>query len=235
MPDSLEILQERLASLEQQLQDYGNRTRRLEIDIPKGMMLPYFSNNLPESGDYVWADGQTKWPEEPWVPEHLQGKPVPDMREQLVGGAKSPGDNTVGLEWSGGMIPISASMVSGSNFKLQPATPVTQPVSGNGARVLRLATVGMLGEPLALRGLVPNTELVLGRGMEKPGPGDNWGRIPTVDLFFNAPSIDEVRYTDTRYPETLTGEAQINAQVVKLADASTNPRHLRANWIIRVK
>lgn len=231
MTEPIEILQERIAALETQLQTYANRTWRLEADMPKGMMLPYFRYTLPESGDYVWADGQTTWPKEDWVPEELRGKPVPDMREQLVGGAPSPDDKSVGKVWSEGIIPIPATSVKGERFKLQGAKQETRSVAASGIMGLRLTEVSETDNagnenplPLDRPRLAQNR--VIGRGAYSGGG---------LHLAYATPSLDEVKYTDTSYPETLTGEAQIDEHKVHLKDAATNPPHVRANWIIRVK
>jgi len=238
VPDSLEILQERLASLEQQLQDYGNRTRRLEIDVPKGVMLPYFSNILPESGDYVWADGQTNWPAEDWVPKHLRGQPVPDTREKLLGGARSPGDETVGTEWIEGVIPIPEATIKGQSFRLQPAAQSSKPVDANGVQGLRLTRANYdrrSGESPDMRDVpISDVDRTSGQltGIAKGTTGDG---LVDVGAYYSLPSMSEIKYLDTTYPDTLIGEAQIEKRKVELKDASTNPRHLRANCIIRIR
>ena len=56
-----------------------------------------------------------------------------------------------------------------------------------------------------------------------------------VAVHYSLPSMSEIKYLDTTYPDTLIGEARIEKRKVELKDASTNPRHLRANYIIRIR
>jgi hypothetical protein len=72
--------------------------------VPLGAMLPYFGA-VPPKG-YVFADGSSTWPNEPWVAEHLRGKPVPDMRAKMASGALSTGE--VGQVWDQGRIKVGA-------------------------------------------------------------------------------------------------------------------------------
>lgn len=66
--------------------------------VSRGMLIPYFGKDLPDG--YIWADGTKNWPDEDWVPQQLWGQPVPDMRQQLIGG--SPSEKEVGLVWAKG-------------------------------------------------------------------------------------------------------------------------------------
>lgn len=69
--------------------------------IPLGVMVPFFGKDLPNG--FVWADGNTVWPDQAWVPEHLRDKEkVPNMSEQLIGGAKD--GNSVGRVFEAGTL-----------------------------------------------------------------------------------------------------------------------------------
>jgi len=52
-----------------------------------GMCVPYFGKYLPEG--YVWADGQSFWPNEEWVPDYLRGKPVPNLNGRVLRGCRN--------------------------------------------------------------------------------------------------------------------------------------------------
>lgn len=80
--------------------------QKLDSRVPLGTMLPYFGKNLPEGGNYVWADGGSVWPDKDWVPDHLRKKKVPDMRQQLIGGAGQDVEN--GLAWDKGRTPAAS-------------------------------------------------------------------------------------------------------------------------------
>jgi hypothetical protein len=51
-----------------------------------GMCLPFFGKDLPEG--YVWADGQSFWPNEEWVPDYLRGQPVPNLNGRVLRGCR---------------------------------------------------------------------------------------------------------------------------------------------------
>jgi len=164
------------------------------------------------------------------------------MRQRLVGGTLSPGDNTVGTEWSGGVIPIPGTTVKGASFKLQPAAPVRKPVDANGIQALRLRGVdddgvgdGANVDPNPDLGWPVQLNLTSGRMTGTVRRVLPWDPHAGHTATYSLPSLGEATYADTTYPETLAGEQQIEERKVELKDASTNPRHLRANWIIRVK
>jgi hypothetical protein len=58
---------------------------RLREGIPLGMVLPFFGKTVPNG--FVLANGEAKWPDEDWVPDHLRGAKVPDLHGQMLGGS----------------------------------------------------------------------------------------------------------------------------------------------------
>jgi len=92
----------------------------LYMGVRLGMMVPYFGKTLPDG--FVWADGQATWPDASWVPEGLRGTKVPDMRGELIGGAKTEGD--IARVYKDGKLTFK---VQGSDFAL----PAGENVSGN--------------------------------------------------------------------------------------------------------
>lgn len=94
--------------------------------IPLGAMIPYFGARLPEG--YRRCNGNAKedypnrdnvYPDASWVPKHLVGEPLPDMREHLVGGAKD--EAAVGRVWDKGKIP--GSKTNAAEMGRSPAHP----------------------------------------------------------------------------------------------------------------
>jgi hypothetical protein len=63
--------------------------------VPLGTVLPFVGERIPDG--YVELDGKSVWPREPWVPNKLQGKDLPNLSgRSLVGGdANSAGDTIV--------------------------------------------------------------------------------------------------------------------------------------------
>lgn len=80
--------------------------------VPLGMMLPYFGDKLPKG--FVWADGESRWPDKDWVPEHLRGKArVPNMNGRTLRGVDS--DSDVGLAGGSDHIASHSTMVDGAH------------------------------------------------------------------------------------------------------------------------
>src|SRR5262249_38418745 len=69
--------------------------------VPIGVTLPFFGAKLPKG--YVWLDGQSNFPNAEWVPVHLRGTKVPDMRGMLFAGTTAP---RVGLRVDAGKLPL---------------------------------------------------------------------------------------------------------------------------------
>ena len=53
--------------------------------IRLGMIVPFIGSELPNG--FVWADGKESWPSDDWVPQHLRGKPVPNVNGRILRGA----------------------------------------------------------------------------------------------------------------------------------------------------
>lgn len=82
--------------------------------VPKGVPMLSFRADIPKG--WVALDGSTSWPEENWVPEHLRGQPVPDMRGSFARGLKD--GELIGHINSGGEIVIPKSEIKGSEYSL---------------------------------------------------------------------------------------------------------------------
>ena len=85
--DGMNALAARVAELEQSVHLVSQPS-----GIQLGMVIPYFGTDLPDG--YVWADGHSEWPDKPWVPVHLRGKPVPNFSGRELRGIT--GVETVG-------------------------------------------------------------------------------------------------------------------------------------------
>lgn len=59
--------------------------------LPVGAAMCYFGKNTPEG--FVWADGQSHFPDQDWVASSLRGRPVPNMNQDglLIGATADPG------------------------------------------------------------------------------------------------------------------------------------------------
>lgn len=104
------------------LEQVRSRVKVLDSQVPPGMMLPFFGTKVPDG--FVLADGQTAWPDKPWVPQGLRGKRVPDLRGKLLGGATAPG--VVGWVWDdeGAFLPQDvASVDKASKMGRAPRNP----------------------------------------------------------------------------------------------------------------
>jgi hypothetical protein len=93
LPDRISALEEKVRALEKAVQpaanprvEPGRDVPSPQVGVPLGAILPYFGKVLPNG--FLWADGESTWPNAEWVPHHLRGKRVPDMAEYLVGGTR---------------------------------------------------------------------------------------------------------------------------------------------------
>lgn len=176
--------------------------------VPLGMMLPYFGAKLPHG--FVWADGKTNWPDEPWVADHLRGKPVPDMMNQLIGGAESAAE--IGLVWDKGSINVPRKEIAGSAFKL-PAQRSEEKISTDSQNFPRGPWVVVQRAGSTYDGK---------HGFFWTGFGSDFDtRVGTYQTFPPGAALD--------------GSFQLNYDPIPLKSPSTNPRHVCASWIIRVQ
>jgi hypothetical protein len=178
--------------------------------VPLGAMVPFFGAKLPKG--YVWADGQASFPNADWVPTHLRGVKVPDMREHLVGGAKD--EANVGLVYNKGQLTVPEVTVSGGSFKL-PAnkTETLQIAAGAGKG-------GHGGFVFHFDGNDNYTDIK--HGMMWNGFGGQYRGIQAM-------------YSSFKNGEALQGEQKIPAVAFPLNSVQSNPRHVMCHWIIRVE
>ncbi|MBX9584047.1 MAG: hypothetical protein K2X87_27415 [Gemmataceae bacterium] len=182
--------------------------------VPIGAMLPYFGATPPKG--YVWADGQANWPNAAWVPQHLRGAKVPDMREYLVGGAKD--EAAVGKDFKSGRLSVPEFAVSGGNFTI----PVKDARVEGGytyAVVWENENGIEIGKNIPPDNKLPNWFQAAADG-KYPG---FWMRLKMVPAAYKTPA------------GAAAGSQTITGLKIDLGSASTNPRHVMCRWIIRVE
>jgi hypothetical protein len=172
--------------------------------VPLGAMVPYFGTKLPKG--YVWADGVANWPNADWVPTHLRGAKVPDMQENLVGGAKNM--DAVGHIFDEGQIVLGARTIPGTAFKLP--SPSRRDIdeasdTNGGIGVVRIAKKNAQGK---------------------------WGYWCGGGADFD---IQHGYYRGYFGDEGMKGSHELPEVRLKLDSSSSNPRHVMCRWIIRVK
>jgi hypothetical protein len=89
----------------------GRLDRAESLLPPLGSAIPYFGAALPAG--FVLADGTTNWPDAPWVPEHLKGKPVPDFNGRVPRGG--PDLDSVGQPGGSDAVATHATMTDGAH------------------------------------------------------------------------------------------------------------------------
>jgi hypothetical protein len=196
--------------------DGGLRTAgKLEAPaVPPGMMLPYFGRDLPKG--FVWADGEARWPEAPWVPSHLRGARVPDMREHLVGGANN--EAVVGKVFKTGQLSVPEFTVDGSNFKI----PV------NNSRVDGGYTYALVWQNEA--------GIEIGKNIPPDNKLPNWFQAAADDKYRGFWMRLQMAPATYKAPAGATaGSQKVSGLKINLDSASTNPRHVMCRWIIRVE
>ena len=174
--------------------------------VQVGMMIPYFGKELPAG--YVWADGKTEWPKEPWVPEHLMnGQLVPNMDNQLLGGTMDI--TQVASVWNQGKLTAT---VKGENFTI----PAGDAKGGDITR-----------QNSAVHNKASDQVVFWVKGPMSIGGVQGSGGFEDALVF---PSTISDTWLDFS-AKAIVGTQNITHQ---LENSDSNPRHLRARWIIRV-
>ncbi|HEX3658226.1 MAG TPA: hypothetical protein VHV55_20730 [Pirellulales bacterium] len=207
----LEHIKDDLAAAEKTLRHYD----RLKLEVPIGAMLPYFGQELPEQ--FVWADGRTNWPNEPWVPEKLRNTLVPDMNGWLIGGT---GDQELlGRKFTGGHIEIEQKTIAGKTFTLPDV------------KLLRIsAGVGSAQEG----GFVGEFNRNGNYSPKNGGPNyfvDTKVGHPYGGTMAAVPGT----YFGYDYTPALSGNVDLIWEPISLGTSNTLPRHYLARWIIRIR
>jgi hypothetical protein len=170
-----------------------------------GAMVPYFAAGEKPPKGYVFADGKSLWPKRPWVPDHLQGKPVPNMDGYLIGGA--PNLASVGEPWNKGK--IKGTTVTGGSFKIPTGS---HRIQGDGC------VFAWNGPRVGGKMLPPKNINVAGKNGPAPDYGGFWA---WKEATLTIPS------------GSVTGDFVISD--TPLNTSETNPRHYMCRWIIRVE
>jgi len=176
----------------------------LYTGVQKGMMVPYFGKELPDG--FVWADGQTNWPEEDWVPNHLRKNPVPDMRGELIGGASKSDD--VGRRFQIGVLSLPdgfLTLVRGDDSKIATG-PQSTKLWGLSYRVDDKEVNDPKHSPPYL--------------------------LPDTNRQMNQQVIPQVIQINVGSYALSTDKAKA---VIKLTEKTQNPSYQMCSWIIRVK
>lgn len=186
--------------------------------VPKG--VPMFSLRADIPKGWVALDGLTNWPNENWVPSHLRGKPVPDMRGAFARGAV--GEEKVGVENRGQALTIPGISISGSDFVM------TEDGRGgvlNGAgKVHAWVSNGKQGQGRQV-GSYPVTTTTL----RKSGPN---GTSPFRD------DSEVVQLTSRIVPMftgALTGGKMVAGQTLSMDQQQNQPPHVAGQWIMRME
>lgn len=174
--------------------------------VPRGTSLLSFRADIPKG--WIALDGSSNWPSESWVPKHLQGKPVPDMRGAFARGAKSSAE--IGKVHNSSKITIpqqilslkASSLVNTTLYALEKKPPKSNRIKGN----IKEGVNYYFG-----RGYNPINEL------QPPYVGSDI--VPVIP--FNPVSKDT----------TLT----VNSQTLELNTDDTQPNNISGQWIMRVQ
>ena len=184
--------------------------------IPLGAMISYFGARPPKG--YRWCNGNDPkdhpkgdnvFPHSDWVPKHLVGTPLPDMREQLAGGSKDETDVGRIHKHVNKQVTVPESVIEGSNFTMPKEVRGVERIQGD-SFVFRWRM-----EPNAL------------------------GKVdaqPMRDLAVRA-RYDPVEALDVsyKYPGGIGGKQTIPARTLSLQGPESLPRHVMCRWIIRVE
>lgn len=215
--------------------------------VPVGAMIPFFGNELPDRR-FVWADGKTTWPNEPWVPEQLRGDSVPDMSSVLMGGAIDVND--IGMKSNPTVIRIQAKDVSVTNAKVGKPTqqstkrPLVQwEQADQNPRNRRYGPITdhrNIGDELTVYYGQPNlwrrdqaSRTIAGTAKVRMGPDLYWNNgNEGPPVYAGGPAVK----LSATPRETFVG-SEVTGGVVTIDTAFTLPLppHYRSRWIIRIR
>ena len=231
--DDLDHLTARVASLESEMEALRTLQDSLDRRVPKGMLLPFFGDRLPEG--YVWADGKTAWPAEDWVPAHLRGQPVPDMRKAIVGGASDFAATEVGSTGGAGVVHMPKQSVPGSDFKV--SAPQVSPkhlADPNNAMTMVDTDARLTPGAGPIPFIICNRD-EFNQGRTTVLSGYSTSNTGAVCMnFFKSFPVRTATYDYPDFSGPISGQHDIPALDVPLT-ADSLPPHAISKWIIRVK
>src|SRR5262249_8767208 len=153
---------------------------------------------------YVLADGRARFPNAEWVPVHLRGAPVPDMREHLAGGA--PSGDKVGAVFKSGPVVVPGFTVAGGNFTPPAGQPAGAPREADPLHPHAGGANAQAGRHFG--GARPE---LWGVRTQNPGLTSGWNTIPP----------DRLRAV--RGGHAIQGQQAVPAQTLSMDSARSNP------------
>jgi hypothetical protein len=187
--------------------------------VPLGSGGPFFGAKPPKG--FVFVEPPNRFPNADWVPVHLRGALMPDMRGQLLGGA--PDEASVGLVKPGGKLVVQGTTIDGRNFSIPGKD--RQSVRVGDGYLLSLNVIKNWGDTKQPEGTEcgPIGQPKIHNNVNgRPAWTTEWYPVPATNL---TPAFDK----------SLAGTQEIPPQTLSLNSASTNPRHVMCRWIIRVE
>jgi len=215
--------------------------------VPLGTMLPWFGGGTAPAG-YVFADGNSTWPDESWVPQHLRGKPVPNMEARAAFGAGA--EDAVGSHQDAGsfsyrpVITLPSLRTTGSaNYSIWGLKPERQALNGDGS-FLRFSPgqEDRFKADWSISGVhlwTHNGDGVIQNYGHAGGPfgrGANSRQLAGATLLTRTEfgTISGVRYRNDGSPRWNRDNRTITLDRLSMTLDSDQLPHVKVRWIIRV-
>ncbi len=189
--------------------------------VPLGAVIPFFGAKPPKgfrlcngNDPKDYPKGDNVFPHADWVPKHLVGMPLPDLREHLIGGAKDPKE--VGLIFDKGAL-----NVDGGNFKVEVISEEKDARLTHSHCYVTDFDGNFVGKRIHV--------------ITKHGGGfDNFGR-PTFVIGIDSFTAVLNRGSAPKYTEKSPGRVS-GTQMLKFENKRESlPAHLMCGWIIRIE
>ena len=211
----------RTYSMNEEAERETNENEELERGlVPRGTMLPFFGAVLP-GNRWVFADGKSNWPNASWVPQDLQGTPVPNMEEgNLIGGAITEDENgdftlrEVGTRYAEGSIDIN---LVNANITLN--TTSTENEKQTTPPTKEQAAHGSFGDFPSEN--FDNREFAIATSPDQPP--------------FRFRIREPQRHGYKQQHLTIISAQLTTTEAVALEDRKNAPPHYRCRWIIRIR
>lgn len=201
--------------------------------VPVGTMLPFFGTTLPSG--FAWADGKSNFPDDPRVPEHLRGKPVPNMNTGLIpsGPSGQPGEY-IGQVMGPGSVTVQATTASGNgNFALS-GESVHQWLHNNRSGYKgREASVPAVGKDVAYIPMLDNHPKFKAKERNLDNMfGNEFFYLDQLFMSLHNLNLSVIPTFSASAAGPIS--AAVPAQTLTLGKEARTP-HVVCNWIIKVK
>jgi hypothetical protein len=182
-------------------------------NVPRGVPMISFRSDIPKG--WIALDGKTNWPEESWVPSHLQGAPVPNMSGKYVRGKSA--NERIGQNFINQIIKVPSFTVEGNKLNITGSNPL-----------------GAFNRPHQVSIYFDGPSKGYNFYKNSPAGGPITGILGYGTNGVRT-QVDEIGITPINSNHSLQGEITIPEHSSNLENPKNQPPHVAGVWIMRIK